>query len=62
VANASDDAWREARRYTLTRAGGHGAVREFAELLLKARGEWETIVERYVSSRAADVEPEGVVP
>jgi 3-deoxy-D-manno-octulosonate 8-phosphate phosphatase (KDO 8-P phosphatase) len=62
VANASDDAWRVARRFTLTRAGGHGAVREFAELLLKARGEWDAIVERYVSSRAADVEPEGVVP
>ena len=62
VANATDDAWRLARRFTLTRAGGHGAVREFAELLLKARGEWDTIVERYVSSRALDVEPEGVVP
>ena len=62
VANASDDAWREARRFTLTRSGGRGAVREFAELLLKARGEWDDIVERYVSSRALDVEPEGVVP
>jgi len=62
VANATDDAWREARRFTLTRGGGRGAVREFAELLLKARGEWDAIVERYVSSRAMDVEPEGVVP
>ena len=62
VANATEDAWREAGRYALSRAGGHGAVREFAELLLKARGEWDAIVERYVSSRAMDVEPEGVVP
>jgi 3-deoxy-D-manno-octulosonate 8-phosphate phosphatase (KDO 8-P phosphatase) len=62
VANASEDAWREAGRFALSRPGGHGAVREFAELLLKARGEWDAIVERYVSSRALDVEPEGVVP
>lgn len=40
----------------LTRHGGRGAVREFAELLLKARGEWETLVERYVASRSADAE------
>lgn len=36
----------------LTRAGGAGAVREFAELLLKARGEWDAAVERYVLSRS----------
>jgi 3-deoxy-D-manno-octulosonate 8-phosphate phosphatase (KDO 8-P phosphatase) len=35
----------------LTRAGGAGAVREFAELLLRARGEWDALVEWYVSSR-----------
>ncbi|HEY0971932.1 MAG TPA: HAD hydrolase family protein [Gemmatimonadales bacterium] len=39
----------------LTRHGGHGAVREFVELLLKARGEWDEVVERYVASRS-DVE------
>jgi 3-deoxy-D-manno-octulosonate 8-phosphate phosphatase (KDO 8-P phosphatase) len=32
----------------LSQAGGHGAVREFAELLLRARGQWEDVVERYV--------------
>lgn len=54
VANASPDTLRDAR-VTLSRAGGHGAVREFAELLLRARGQWRPLVERYVSSR--DREP-----
>ncbi len=27
--------------------GGHGAVREAAELILKARGEWEELIARY---------------
>ena len=36
----------------LQRRGGFGAVREFAELLLKARGEWNGAVEQYVSSRS----------
>ena len=61
VANATADA-RAAAHVQLTRAGGAGAVREFAELLLRARGEWDAVVERYVSSRSADVEPAGVVP
>ncbi len=61
VANATDDA-SLAADLRLTRTGGAGAVREFAELLLRARGEWDDIVARYVDSRAADVEPAGVVP
>lgn len=36
----------------LARHGGRGAVREFAELLLKARGEWESITEQYVRERS----------
>lgn len=36
----------------LTRRGGAGAVREFAELLLQARGEWDEAVERYVTERS----------
>ncbi|MGI8619612.1 MAG: KdsC family phosphatase [Gemmatimonadaceae bacterium] len=36
----------------LRRDGGHGAVREFVELLLKARGEWTDAVERYVEERS----------
>ncbi len=35
----------------LTRHGGRGAIREFAELLLRARGEWDAVVERYVAER-----------
>jgi 3-deoxy-D-manno-octulosonate 8-phosphate phosphatase (KDO 8-P phosphatase) len=36
----------------LERQGGHGAVREFVELLLRARGEWTDAVERYVEERS----------
>lgn len=36
----------------LTRSGGAGAVREFAELLLKARGEWKTVTDAYVAERS----------
>ena len=38
----------------LTARGGFGAVREFAEALLHARGEWTDLVERYVASRRED--------
>jgi 3-deoxy-D-manno-octulosonate 8-phosphate phosphatase (KDO 8-P phosphatase) len=37
----------------LTREGGRGAVREFAERLLSARGEWDARVEAYVRGRDA---------
>ena len=36
----------------LTRTGGRGAVREFAELLLKARGEWKAVTDAYVAERS----------
>lgn len=36
----------------LVRRGGFGAVREFVEVLLGARGEWDAAVERYVASRS----------
>jgi len=49
VANASKEV-QEAATVRLTREGGNGAVREFAELLLTARGEWTAIVERYVAA------------
>lgn len=48
VGNATPEA-RQAARVHLTRHGGRGAVREFAELLLRARGEWDAAVERYVA-------------
>ncbi len=34
------------------RAGGHGAVREFAEALLQAREEWEDLVDEYCRARS----------
>ncbi len=55
VGNATAEA-RRAATITMTRHGGAGAVREFCELLLRARGEWDTQVEAYVASRAAETE------
>lgn len=52
VANAAPEVARECRM-RLTRSGGRGAVREFAELLLKARGEWDAVTGRYVRERSA---------
>ncbi|MBM3907682.1 MAG: HAD hydrolase family protein [Gemmatimonadetes bacterium] len=51
VGNATEDALKCAT-LRLTRPGGAGAVREFCEVLLRARGEWEALVERYVQSRS----------
>lgn len=53
VANATPDARRSAT-LRLTRRGGDGAVREFVELLLRARGEWNELVEWYVRSRSEE--------
>jgi len=53
VANCTDDVARLGA-VRLTRDGGHGAVREFAEILLRARGQWDELVERYVQSRSED--------
>jgi len=39
--------------------GGRGAVREFCELLLQARGEWESVCERYVAERSIDLPEAG---
>ncbi len=36
----------------LGKRGGHGAVREFAELLLKSRGAWDGLVAEYVADSA----------
>jgi len=53
VANCTEDVARLGA-LRLTRDGGHGAVREFAEVLLRARGEWDALVERYVKSRSEE--------
>lgn len=50
VANATEVARRECL-WQGEKVGGSGAVREFCEALLKARGEWEAQVERYVRER-----------
>jgi 3-deoxy-D-manno-octulosonate 8-phosphate phosphatase (KDO 8-P phosphatase) len=39
----------------LTQRGGFGAVREFAELLLKARGEWKSVTDAYVTERSIEL-------
>ena len=41
----------EAARFTTQRPGGHGAVREFAEEFLKARGVWTEVVRGYLKER-----------
>ena len=40
-------------RYTTAARGGHGAVREFTEAWLRARGEWDQAVDRYLAERGA---------
>jgi len=52
VGNATPEA-RALCRVHLSRSGGRGAVREFAELLLRARGEWERVTTEYEASRSA---------
>lgn len=39
-------------RVLLNATGGRGAVREFAERLLRARGDWERVSGRYVEERS----------
>jgi 3-deoxy-D-manno-octulosonate 8-phosphate phosphatase (KDO 8-P phosphatase) len=51
VRNAAAEVRAEAVWVT-EREGGRGAVREFAEGLLQARGQWPGLVEAYRRSRA----------
>ena len=46
VANAVDETKRAAH-YTTKLAGGRGAVREVCDLILKAQGRWEELMQRY---------------
>jgi len=55
VGNAVPEISRSSR-VRLTRHGGRGAVREFAELLLGARGEWQSLTEAYVAERSIDAD------
>ena len=61
VHNATPEAWRAAR-VRLNATGGRGAVREFSELLLRARGEWDDLVERYVASRDTTGDAPELIP
>lgn len=38
--------------FRLEGTGGRGAIREFAELLLKSRGEWKSVTDSYVDERS----------
>ena len=40
--------------YVTEARGGHGAFREVAELILKAQGKWEKVLERYDSVEPAE--------
>jgi 3-deoxy-D-manno-octulosonate 8-phosphate phosphatase (KDO 8-P phosphatase) len=50
VANAQPELL-EAALWRTSAAGGRGAVREFCRELLRARGEWDAAVRRYVEAR-----------
>lgn len=53
VANAVDEV-KQAAAWCGATPGGHGAVREFVEALLRARGEWRDLVESYVEECMED--------
>jgi len=50
VANAVADV-KAVARWTTARPGGYGATRDFAEALLRARGEWVSRVDSYLRER-----------
>lgn len=58
VANARDVVTGEAVWQAKCK-GGQGAVREFCEAILKARGDWQEQVEAYVSARSGKGEAKG---
>jgi 3-deoxy-D-manno-octulosonate 8-phosphate phosphatase (KDO 8-P phosphatase) len=51
VANATPPVL-DIARWESTKRGGHGAVREFCDALLRARGQLDQVVERYVGERS----------
>jgi 3-deoxy-D-manno-octulosonate 8-phosphate phosphatase (KDO 8-P phosphatase) len=54
VANAVADV-KAVAKYVTRASGGHGAVREVVELLLRGRGEWADILQRYFAEQPAAV-------
>ncbi len=53
VGNAVPEVRREVL-FTTRKSGGDGAVREFARVLLEARGQWDELVEAYCVARSED--------
>ena len=53
VANAVPDV-KAAAAHVTRAAGGHGAVREVIEAILRARGDWGEILARYFAEQTAD--------
>ncbi|MBI4545243.1 MAG: HAD hydrolase family protein [Gemmatimonadetes bacterium] len=53
VANATAEV-RALAHWVTQRPGGTGAVREFAEVLLQARGEWRRLLAEYYQGREGD--------
>jgi 3-deoxy-D-manno-octulosonate 8-phosphate phosphatase (KDO 8-P phosphatase) len=51
VANAVEEV-KAVAAYVTRAPGGHGAVREVVEVLLKARGHWAEMLERYFTEQA----------
>jgi 3-deoxy-D-manno-octulosonate 8-phosphate phosphatase (KDO 8-P phosphatase) len=50
VANASPSV-KDVARWVTTKSGGRGAIREFADALLQARGQWAEVVKGYLRER-----------
>jgi 3-deoxy-D-manno-octulosonate 8-phosphate phosphatase (KDO 8-P phosphatase) len=50
VANATEEV-RNVSVWQGRNHGGYGAIREFAEAILRGRGDWDELVEAYVSAR-----------
>jgi 3-deoxy-D-manno-octulosonate 8-phosphate phosphatase (KDO 8-P phosphatase) len=57
VANATEEVRKVAVWQGKCR-GGQGAVREFCEAILKGRGDWDALVEAYVTARSGEGEEE----
>lgn len=55
VGNAKEEV-RKVALWQGKRHGGHGAVREFCEAILKGRGDWEAQVEAYAAARSGEGE------
>ena len=47
VADAEEET-KQAAHYVTERRGGHGAVREVTDLILKAQGKWDDLMKRYL--------------